>query len=227
MTLVGAGLGLVVAASSIAPPLTLIAPNPAIQLVALHADFQADAPTDWLTPESFEQTGYVTGATFEPTVTAPADFAAPLRTAVAPAASELRNRPVLVQQAVAVPRHTDAAALEIPVPTTPGPVSASATLVYPSVANARSYALRRIGRVQYACLNSLWMRELKWNPRAHNRSTGAYGIPQARPGGKMAAYGSDWRVNPITQVRWGLVYIATRYGTACGAWRHSQRSGWY
>jgi hypothetical protein len=80
---------------------------------------------------------------------------------------------------------------------------------------------------QFSCLVSLWNRESKWNYRASNPSSGAYGIPQALPGGKMASVASDWRTNPVTQMRWGLDYIASRYGTPCGAWGHSQATGWY
>ena len=80
---------------------------------------------------------------------------------------------------------------------------------------------------QFSCLNALWQRESGWNPRAMNPSSGAYGIPQALPGGKMASAGADWRTDPATQIRWGLSYIASRYGTPCGAWAHSQSNGWY
>jgi hypothetical protein len=83
------------------------------------------------------------------------------------------------------------------------------------------------GSGQFSCLNSLWQRESRWNYRAMNPSSGAYGIPQALPGGKMASAGSDWRTNPVTQIRWGLGYIADRYGTPCGAWSQSEASGWY
>jgi hypothetical protein len=99
--------------------------------------------------------------------------------------------------------------------------------VMPSVADARAYALSRIGSVQFACLDRLFTRESNWNPHAYNSSSGAYGIPQAVPGDKMATFGADWRDNPITQVKWGLSYIAGRYGTACRAWSHAQTYGWY
>ena len=83
------------------------------------------------------------------------------------------------------------------------------------------------GAGQFSCLKSLWARESGWNYRAMNPSSGAYGIPQALPGGKMASAGSDWRTNPATQIKWGLDYISDRYGTPCGAWGHSESSGWY
>ncbi len=83
------------------------------------------------------------------------------------------------------------------------------------------------GGSQFMCLDRLWNRESGWNYAARNRSSGAYGIPQSLPGSKMAAVGSDWRTNPVTQIKWGLAYIADRYGTPCGAWAHSQATGWY
>jgi hypothetical protein len=83
------------------------------------------------------------------------------------------------------------------------------------------------GAGQFSCLKSLWTRESGWNYRAMNPSSGAYGIAQALPGSKMASAGSDWRTNPATQIRWGLDYISDRYGTPCGAWGHSESSGWY
>jgi hypothetical protein len=82
------------------------------------------------------------------------------------------------------------------------------------------------GEDQFACLVSLFNRESHWNVYAANPS-GAYGIPQALPGSKMASAGADWATNPATQISWGLGYIAARYGTPCGAWGHSQSTGWY
>jgi hypothetical protein len=80
---------------------------------------------------------------------------------------------------------------------------------------------------QFTCLNKLWTRESGWNPHSQNGGSGAYGIPQSLPARKMAAFGSDWRDNPMTQIRWGLSYIADRYQTPCAAWEHSQRYNYY
>ena len=73
------------------------------------------------------------------------------------------------------------------------------------------------GPDQFGCLNSIWVRESGWNELAGNPAR-AYGIPQADPGSKMAAEGSDWRTNPQTQIRWGEDYIQSRYGRPCQAW---------
>jgi hypothetical protein len=80
---------------------------------------------------------------------------------------------------------------------------------------------------QWSCLDSLWMRESGWNTYAVNQSSGAYGIPQALPDWKMASAGSDWRTNPITQIRWGISYIASKYGSPCVALSHSSSYGYY
>jgi hypothetical protein len=99
----------------------------------------------------------------------------------------------------------------------------------PGTAQAIGYELvhaRGWGDDQYACLVSLFNKESHWNVYAANPS-GAYGIPQALPGSKMASAGADWATNPRTQITWGLNYIQGRYLTPCGAWGHSQSSGWY
>ncbi|BDR54247.1 G5 domain-containing protein [Bombiscardovia apis] len=83
-----------------------------------------------------------------------------------------------------------------------------------------------LGEGEFTCLVQLWNKESGWRTNAANPS-GAYGIPQALPGSKMASAGADWQTNPSTQINWGLGYIAGRYGTPCGAWAHSQSSGWY
>jgi hypothetical protein len=83
------------------------------------------------------------------------------------------------------------------------------------------------GEEQFSCLVSLWTKESGWDYAADNPGSSAYGIPQALPGSKMASAGADWETNPVTQITWGLGYIADRYGTPCGAWSHSRASNWY
>lgn len=93
---------------------------------------------------------------------------------------------------------------------------------------ARNYAQTLVPDVeQFECLTLLWNAESGWNHKAQNRSSGAYGIPQSLPGSKMASAGSDWRTNYETQIRWGLKYIESRYGTPCGAWSHFKQKHWY
>lgn len=107
------------------------------------------------------------------------------------------------------------------------PKAAVKEVSQPSVADARAYAKARLSDRQYRCLDLLWTRESNWRTTALNKSSGAYGIPQALPGSKMAKAGDDWRTNPVTQVKWGLSYIKARYDTPCSAWQHSEAVGWY
>ena len=100
----------------------------------------------------------------------------------------------------------------------------------PGTAQAIAYDMvkaRGWGDDQFACLVALWNKESGWRVNAYNAGSGAYGIPQALPGSKMGSAGADWETNPATQITWGLGYIGGRYGTPCGAWDHSQRTGWY
>lgn len=98
----------------------------------------------------------------------------------------------------------------------------------PDPGTAQAIALGYVGAgAEFNCLVALWNRESRWNVYSHNTSSGAYGIPQALPGTKMASAGADWATNPDTQIRWGLGYIMGRYGSPCNAWGHSQSSGWY
>lgn len=83
------------------------------------------------------------------------------------------------------------------------------------------------GRAQFAALENLWNKESGWNYKAYNASSGATGIPQSLPGNKMAKFGSDWKTNPETQIKWGLDYIRGRYGNPMGAWTHSKKYNWY
>lgn len=80
---------------------------------------------------------------------------------------------------------------------------------------------------QMACLDKLWTKESSWNEKARNKSSGAYGIPQAYPASKLATAGGDWQTNPATQIKWGIGYIDDRYGTPCKAWSTSQSTGSY
>ena len=91
----------------------------------------------------------------------------------------------------------------------------------------RDMLARRGWSLQYDCLDALWSRESNWQVTATNPSSGAYGIPQSLPAGKMMVAGADWRTSAATQITWGLDYIGQRYGRPCNAWHHEQTYGWY
>ncbi|PZQ92141.1 MAG: lytic transglycosylase domain-containing protein [Leifsonia xyli] len=115
----------------------------------------------------------------------------------------------------------------------PKPTAATAPAVGvpdPGTAQAIAYDMvvaRGWGQSEFDCLVALWNKESHWNVYAHNTRSGAYGIPQALPGEKMASAGDDWATNPTTQIVWGLGYIQGRYGSPCVAWGNSQTRGWY
>ena len=111
-------------------------------------------------------------------------------------------------------------------PPTPTPKPTPAPTPRDTVWNARTYAKNRLGAKQYDCINAIFTYESKWNPQAGNPS-GAYGIPQAKPGSKMATFGSNWRYSPLTQVKWGIWYVNSQYGSACAANAFRQGHGWY
>jgi hypothetical protein len=103
-------------------------------------------------------------------------------------------------------------------PVDPGTARADAEALMPSFGFSVSS--------QFGCLDNLWSRESGWRTTAENPS-GAYGIPQALPGSKMASAGADWQTNDKTQIKWGLGYIKERYSTPCGAWSYWQANGSY
>ncbi|MFF7678434.1 transglycosylase SLT domain-containing protein [Actinacidiphila glaucinigra] len=97
-----------------------------------------------------------------------------------------------------------------------------------TVAEVQAMAQAIIGDAsQYQCFSNIVTRESGWNYTATNSSSGAYGLVQALPGSKMASAGADWRTNPGTQVKWGLKYMDSRYGSPCGAWSFWQANHWY
>ncbi len=87
--------------------------------------------------------------------------------------------------------------------------SSSAHTVHVSPGSAQAIAkamleARGWGDDQFSCLVTMWNHESGWRVNASQRRSGAYGIPQALPGSKMASAGADWQTNPTTQIKWGL-----------------------
>ena len=79
----------------------------------------------------------------------------------------------------------------------------------------------------YNNLVKLWDKESRWNAKARNKRSGACGIPQALPCSKMKKYGSDYKTNCKTQIKWGLQYIKKRYKNPTKAWQHFKKKHWY
>ena len=106
---------------------------------------------------------------------------------------------------------------------------ATATVTAGSAQQVAEQMLSQFGwsQSQFSCLDPLWAQESGWQVTAENPGSGAYGIPQALPGSKMASAGADWETDAATQIRWGLTYIKSLYGSPCGAWAHEEADGWY
>lgn len=77
---------------------------------------------------------------------------------------------------------------------------------------------------EFSCIYNIFQRESGWDQTKRNRSSGAHGIPQALPGSKM---GPGWESDPVVQIRWGIGYMVSRYGSPCEAWEFWQRNFWY
>jgi len=122
-------------------------------------------------------------------------------------------------------REAEAAAAPEPEPE-PAPAAAPAPAA-PS-GSFQDYALSKLGGdgSQFSCLESLWGRESGWNPDAQNPTSTAYGIPQFLDS-TWAGTGIAKTSDGYRQIDAGLIYINNRYGSPCGAWGHSQSTGWY
>jgi hypothetical protein len=71
---------------------------------------------------------------------------------------------------------------------------------------------------EYRCLELLWHKESRWNPRADNPKSSAYGIPQ------ILKYKEK---DPYKQIDRGLKYIEHRHSTPCKALRFHRSTGHY
>jgi hypothetical protein len=106
--------------------------------------------------------------------------------------------------------------------------SAPAQAATTSASSAQSVAHKMIpSAAQYNAFSKIVEHESGWNVTATNSSSGAYGLVQALPGSKMASAGSDWKTNAATQIKWGLDYMNSRYGSPTAAWSFWQSNGWY
>ncbi|MDQ0777560.1 hypothetical protein QF026_006026 [Streptomyces aurantiacus] len=108
-----------------------------------------------------------------------------------------------------------------------GPAQAASPTVATS-ASAKATAQKMIHNdAQFKAFSKIVEHESGWNAGATNSSSGAYGLVQALPGSKMASAGADWKTNPKTQIKWGLDYMNSRYGSPTAAWSFWQANGWY
>ena len=106
--------------------------------------------------------------------------------------------------------------------------AATPTSASGSASSAQAIAHQMIpDPAQYAAFNKIVSHESGWNMHATNASSGAYGLVQALPASKMSSAGSDWKTNPATQIKWGLNYMNSRYGSPAAAWNFWSTHHWY
>ncbi|WP_329220614.1 transglycosylase SLT domain-containing protein [Streptomyces sp. NBC_01485] len=96
-----------------------------------------------------------------------------------------------------------------------------------SIDQIQAMAAQMVPSGQFQCFSNIVDHESSWNYHAVNASSGAYGLFQALPAGKYESAGSDWQSNPATQIKWGLNYMDSRYGSPCEAWSFWQANHWY
>jgi hypothetical protein len=96
-----------------------------------------------------------------------------------------------------------------------------------TIAQVKAMARQMVPADQFQCFSNIVTKESGWRYTVSNPSSGAYGLMQALPGTKMASAGADWRTNPATQIKWGLNYMDSRYGSPCGAWNFWLNNRWY
>ncbi|MEU6663564.1 lytic transglycosylase domain-containing protein [Streptomyces sp. NPDC046821] len=96
-----------------------------------------------------------------------------------------------------------------------------------SVSQIQAMARQMVPAGQFQCFSNIVNHESSWNYQATNASSGAYGLFQALPASKYSSAGADWQTNPATQIKWGLNYMDSRYGSPCEAWSFWQANQWY
>ena len=84
-----------------------------------------------------------------------------------------------------------------------------------------------IGDADFGYVDYIISHESGWDYHAVNRSSGAYGLPQSLPAGKLASAGADWRDNPVTQLRWANNYAVGRYGSWEAAYHFWTVNHWW
>jgi colicin import membrane protein len=179
----------------------------------MHGHHATPTPTAVRTDDRASRDEARTAASPDPTTPAP----------TTPAAPPAPSTPAAPTTTTTRPKATTAA----PAPAPPAPLAAGCS-AYSGNRLVACNLLPSFGfsTGEMASLDPLWQHESGWSTSAAN-SSGAYGIPQALPGSKMASAGSDWQTSAATQISWGLSYIKGRYGSPSAAWSYWLSHNWY
>ena len=108
-----------------------------------------------------------------------------------------------------------------------GSPASSAPAFNPSGSKADWMRAAGISDSDFGYVDYIISHESGWNYHAVNRSSGAYGLPQSLPAGKLASAGADWRDNPVTQLRWANNYAVGRYGSWGAAYHFWTVNHWW
>ena len=108
-----------------------------------------------------------------------------------------------------------------------GSPASSAPAFNPSGSKADWMRAAGISDSDFGYVDYIISHESGWNYHAVNRSSGAYGLPQSLPAGKLASAGADWRDNPVTQLRWANNYAVGRYGSWEAAYHFWTVNHWW
>lgn len=144
-----------------------------------------------------------------PTVAKPAPLATPSPLATTPTQAAVQHSAV-----VTLPKTIQPAVVK-----TPARQSPAAPL--PAGSHTDWMAAAGIAASDYGYVDYIVSHESGWDPFNWNDGgSGAYGLGQALPASKMAPYGSDYKTNPVTQLKWANAYAIGRYGSWYKAYRH-------
>ena len=108
-----------------------------------------------------------------------------------------------------------------------GSPASSAPAFNPSGSKADWMRAAGISDSDFGYVDYVISHESGWDYHAVNRSSGAYGLPQSLPAGKLASAGADWRDNPVTQLRWANNYAVGRYGSWEAAYHFWTVNHWW
>jgi hypothetical protein len=81
--------------------------------------------------------------------------------------------------------------------------------------------------IQWECLIDLWTKESNWRPNAYNKTPVYQNGEKLHAGGIPQILGLDPDISVERQIERGLVYVESRYGSPCSAWRFWERNFWY
>lgn len=165
-----------------------------------------------------EQPTYVEETTVEETV----EVTTQIEETIPEEVTELTQEPVTTVEVVETESLWQEETTEVTTVDTSAPQNLSAREAFDQLAIQKGLSASEIEGWAY-----IIQRESGWNHTISNPTSGAYGLPQALPGNKMASHGEDWATNPYTQLAWMYDYMVNRYGSVQGAIDFWHANHWY